>query len=64
MPQFTITAYQEMVAEQIVEADSAREAVEKFHVMTASGAVNWRPSDEDLEISAVTDENGEETEVE
>ena len=59
MPKFTITAHQEMFAQRVVEADSAREAAEKFEAMVEREEVAWEIGDEDLEIE-VADEQGRE----
>ncbi len=59
MPRFTITAHQEMFAQQVVEADSAREAAENFEAMVEREEVAWEIGDEDLEIE-VQDEKGRE----
>jgi len=56
---FTITAHQEMFAQRVVEADSAREAAEKFEAMVEREEVAWEIGDEDLEIE-VADEQGRE----
>jgi len=63
MPKFTITAHQEMFVHQVMEADTVREAVEKFEAMVdAREEIAWEIGDEDLEIMDVRDENDEEVE--
>ncbi len=65
MPLFTVHAYQEMFVHQVMEADTAREAVEKFEAMVdAREEIAWEIGDEDLEIMDVRDENDEEVEFE
>ncbi len=63
MPQFTISAYQEMYIEQIVEADNVREAADKFRNLVKNGEVVWEPSDADLDIAEVCDEDGDQYEM-
>jgi hypothetical protein len=59
MPTFKITAHQEMYTKRVVEADSAREAAEKFAAMVECEEVTWEIGDEDLEIE-VKDDKGRE----
>ena len=65
MPRFTVHAYQEMFVHQVVEAQTAREAAEKFKAMVAAREeIAWEIGDEDLEIMDVRDENDEEVDFE
>jgi hypothetical protein len=64
MPTFTITAYQEMYAERVVEAENAREAVVKFREKIERDEVTWEKSDEDLDVAFVRDEDGQELRIE
>ena len=54
MSEFIVSGYQQMYAEQTVEAATEEEAAEKFRALADAGQIPWRPSDEDLEIAEVT----------
>jgi hypothetical protein len=69
MPTFTITAYQEMYTERVIEAENAREAVAKFRERIEQGLLegdkaDWEKSDEDLDIAFVRDEDDQELQIE
>lgn len=51
MPNFTISAHQEMYADEQTEAGTLLEAVNKFRDRLRNGQVVWRPSDEDMDFS-------------
>jgi len=54
-----------MFVHQVVEAQTAREAAEKFKAMVAAREeIAWEIGDEDLEIMDVRDENDEEVDFE
>lgn len=53
MPTFIVSAYQEMVTTQTVDAASEEEAQPVFKDLCAEGKVIWQPSDEDVEIAEV-----------
>ena len=57
MPTYTIQAYQEMFAEVTVTAQSALDALASFREMIKAGAIQWCPSDEDLEAEVYSDGN-------
>lgn len=59
MPRFTINAYQEMFAEQEIEASNLHDAVAKFTAMLKDKQVTWCPSDEDMDYTvSEEDETG------
>ena len=51
MAHFTISAHQEMYAEETLEADTLLQAVDAFRDRLRSGHVAWRPSDEAMDFS-------------
>lgn len=48
---FTVSAHQEMFAHEQIEANTLREAIEKFKAKLRNDEVVWRPSDEDMDFT-------------
>ncbi len=59
MTNFTISAHQEMYADEQIEAGTLLEAVNKFKDRLRNGQVVWSPSDEEMDFSvSEQDETG------